>query len=228
MSKLFGIELRRNFHYPYFSRDIAEFWRRWHISLNTWFRDYIYIPLGGSRCSRAKVLRNTMIIFLVSGLWHGANWTFIVWGAFHGLLFLPLIIAGKNRKFMDAPAAERILPSFKEYIEIGLTFLLVMIGWIIFRADNLSQAFGYISRCFAPNGGASFDILSDGLRTQLMVTIATICLMQLVDWTQRRKSFGLQICEGRPVAVRWGIYITLIFIIILLAGQQAQFIYFQF
>lgn len=140
IAKLFGISLRRNFNYPYFSRDIAEFWRRWHISLTTWFRDYIYIPLGGSRCSKWKSFRNTMIIFLVSGLWHGANWTFICWGTFHALLFLPLLLMKKNRKYRDTVAENRILPSFKEIGQITITFLLVMIGWIIFRAENIKEA----------------------------------------------------------------------------------------
>lgn len=128
IAKLFGISLRRNFNYPYFSRDIAEFWRRWHISLTTWFRDYIYIPLGGSRCSKWKSFRNTMIIFLVSGLWHGANWTFICWGTFHALLFLPLLLMKKNRKYRDTVAENRILPSFKEIGQITITFLLVMMA----------------------------------------------------------------------------------------------------
>lgn len=121
----------RNFSFPYFSRDIAEFWRRWHISLTTWFRDYIYIPLGGSRCARWKVMRNTLIIFLVSGLWHGANWTFIMWGVYHALLFFPLMLLGKNRKHTNNVAAGRLLPSMKEFVQILFTFLLVLIGWII-------------------------------------------------------------------------------------------------
>lgn len=114
-SKLFGISLMRNFNVPYFSRDIAEFWRRWHISLTTWFRDYIYIPLGGSHCTKAKIIRNTFVIFLVSGLWHGANWTFLAWGAYHAILFLPLILLGKNRKYRDIVAKGKILPSINEY-----------------------------------------------------------------------------------------------------------------
>lgn len=230
VAKLFGVELKRNFHYPYFSRDIAEFWRRWHISLNTWFRDYVYIPLGGSRCSKAKVLRNTMIIFLLSGLWHGANWTFIIWGAFHGLLFLPLIVAGKNRRFMDAPAAGRIMPSVGEFLSMAVTFVLVMMGWIMFRADNVAEGFGYIKACFVADASATTTIsaLLAGSQTQLILTIFSIAVLQLTDWTQRAKSFGLQICEGRPAVVRWGIYIALIFIIIVFAGEQAQFIYFQF
>ena len=129
-AKLFGIKLMRNFNVPYFSRDIAEFWRRWHVSLNTWFRDYVYIPLGGSRTTKAKVVRNTFVIFLLSGLWHGANWTFIVWGAYHALLFLPLILLGKNRKYTNVVAEGKLLPRVKEICMMLLTFLLVALGWI--------------------------------------------------------------------------------------------------
>ena len=144
-AKLFGVKLMRNFNVPYFSRDIAEFWRRWHISLTTWFRDYIYIPLGGSRVSKAKVIRNTFIIFLVSGFWHGANWTFIVWGTYHAMLFLPLILLGKNRKNTNIIAENKILPSLKEFFQMLLTFLLVVIGWIIFRAESIGRR-GWLAR----------------------------------------------------------------------------------
>ena len=143
-AKLFGIKLMRNFNVPYFSRDIAEFWRRWHISLTTWFRDYVYIPLGGSRVSKAKVIRNTFIIFLVSGFWHGANWTFIAWGAYHAILFLPLILTGKNRKYTNQISEGRVLPTFKEAGQMLLTFFLAVIGWIIFRAESIGQAWEYV------------------------------------------------------------------------------------
>ena len=127
-AKLFGIKLMRNFNVPYFSRDIAEFWRRWHISLTTWFRDYVYIPLGGSRVSKAKVVRNTFIIFLLSGFWHGANWTFIAWGAYHAILFLPLILTSKNRKYTNQVAEGRLLPTLKETGQMLLTFFLAVMG----------------------------------------------------------------------------------------------------
>ena len=130
-AKLFGIKLMRNFNVPYFSRDIAEFWRRWHISLTTWFRDYVYIPLGGSRVSKGKVIRNTFIIFLLSGFWHGANWTFIAWGAYHAILFLPLILTGKNRKYTNQVAEGRFLPTLKEAGQMLLTFFLAVFGWIM-------------------------------------------------------------------------------------------------
>ena len=145
-SKLFGIRLMKNFNLPYFSRDIAEFWRRWHISLNTWFRDYVYIPLGGSRVRRSLIVRNTFAIFLLSGLWHGANWTFITWGAYHAAFSCPLILLGQNRKYTDVVAAGRTWARPHEVLQMGVTFLLVTIGWIIFRATDIHQAINYITR----------------------------------------------------------------------------------
>ena len=134
VARLFGFTLMRNFNFPYFSRDIAEFWRRWHISLNTWFRDYVYIPLGGSRGGKSMIIRNTFVIFLISGLWHGANWTFLLWGAYNAVLFLPLILSHKNRKNLNQIAEGRLFPSGNEFLQIFSTFVLVVIGWIIFRA----------------------------------------------------------------------------------------------
>src|SRR5690606_33207591 len=139
-SRLFGFDLKQNFAMPYFSRDIAEFWRRWHISLTTWFRDYVYIPLGGSRGSKWLQVRNVFIIFLVSGFWHGANWTFIVWGALNALYFLPLLLGHKNRSHIDVVAAHRRLPTFREFLQMGLTFLLTVVAWVFFRADTVEQA----------------------------------------------------------------------------------------
>ncbi len=133
-AKLFGFELMTNFKFPYFSRDIAEFWRRWHISLSTWFRDYLYIPLGGSRVSKPKAIRNVFVIFLVSGFWHGANWTFIVWGGIHALLFIPLFLRGTNRKnTSDVVAEGRWLPSPRELLQMGWTFTAVTIAWVFFQ-----------------------------------------------------------------------------------------------
>lgn len=222
-AKLFGIRLMQNFKYPYFSRDIAEFWRRWHISLQTWFRDYIYIPLGGSRCSKWKVARNTLIIFLVSGFWHGANWTFVVWGVYHALLFFPLFILGINRKYTDIVANNRLLPTFKETFQMLFTFLLVMIGWIIFRAESISQAWDYIYRMCT-----EFHVspIVHGKKTLLYVFF-----LLLIEWVQRRKQHGLQFTATgilRYTPVRYSLYIVFALIILIFAGTQAEFIYFQF
>ena len=222
-ARLFGVNLMRNFNFPYFSRDIAEFWRRWHISLTTWFRDYIYIPLGGSRCGKWKAMRNTLIIFLVSGFWHGANWTFICWGAFHALLFLPLFIMGKNRKNKDVVAQGRLFPDIKEVCQMFITFLLVVIGWIIFRAENIHQAWDYIMRMVT-----RFDFVLPAHGKDPLIYIA---ILLVVEWFQREKQFGLQIEEKgifRYQAVRWTLYYVLFITTLLLAGQQEEFIYFQF
>lgn len=222
-AKLFGIDLMRNFNFPYFAQNIADFWRRWHISLTTWFRDYIYIPLGGSRCKKWKVMRNTLVIFLVSGLWHGANWTFIAWGAYHAILFLPLMLLGMNTKKTTLIAENRMLPSLKEFIQMCITFILVVIGWIIFRAENITQAVEYIYRMISM---FQLTIPSHGKKMLLFIT-----LMIIIEWCQRHKQHALQIDNIGLMTctpIRWGIYLCLIFIIIGNSGEHSDFIYFQF
>ena len=225
-SKLFGISLKRNFNVPYFSRDIAEFWRRWHVSLTTWLRDYLYIPLGGSRCSKAKIIRNTFIIFLVSGFWHGANWTFIAWGAYHALLFLPLILLGKNRKYRDTVAEDSILPSLKEVVQMLLTFFLVVIGWIVFRSDSIGQACDYIARMW------QWDTLQALYRFFLQADIrsrsAAVMIMLLVEWLNRKNEHGLSLPINTPWYVRYFIYFSISASIVFMCGSNQAFIYFQF
>lgn len=214
-AKLFGIRLMRNFNVPYFSRDIAEFWRRWHISLTTWFRDYVYIPLGGSRCSKAKVIRNTFVIFLLSGFWHGANWTFIAWGVYHAILFLPLILLGKNRKHTDVVAAGRVLPTLKEAGQMLLTFFLVVIGWIIFRAESIGQAWEYV--CGMMQFGTLKALYRFFLPNSLLVwpTNVYIMLMLVVEWVQRQKSHALKLSASKYQIVRYGLYIAIVILIAL-------------
>ena len=226
-AKLFGIRLMRNFNVPYFSRDIAEFWRRWHISLTTWFRDYVYIPLGGSRCSKAKVIRNTFVIFLLSGFWHGANWTFIAWGTYHAFLFLPLILLGKNRKHTDIVAAGRVLPTFKEAGQMLLTFFLAVIGWIIFRAENIGQAWEYV--CGMMQFGTLKAFYRFFLPNELIVwpTNLFIIIMLVVEWLQRNKQHGMEIHE-KNIIFRHVFYCIIICLIILFWGKNQTFIYFQF
>lgn len=225
-AKLFGIKLMRNFNVPYFSRDIAEFWRRWHISLTTWFRDYVYIPLGGSRCSKVKIVRNTFVIFLLSGFWHGANWTFIAWGAYHALLFLPLILLGKNRKYRDVIAERHFLPSWKELGQVLLTFFLVVMGWIIFRASSINEALSYLGRM------VDYSLISVPWLMQrdfyvplfisILVTIA-------VEWTDRKQNHGLSMNCVRSRFLRQLIYLVISIIIAVQdTGTGNQFIYFQF
>lgn len=218
-AKLFGIKLMRNFNVPYFSRDIAEFWRRWHISLTTWFRDYVYIPLGGSRVVKWKVVRNTFIIFLVSGLWHGANWTFILWGAFHALLFLPLILMGKNRKYTDIVAADRWLPSIKELGQMLLTFVLAALGWILFRSQSIGEAIDFYTSLFT--GGLSGANLP-------MRTIVFVAIMLLVEWLQRKREHGLDMSGVRSGVIRYIFYVCVLALIFVFGVFNETFIYFQF
>ena len=222
-AKLFGIDLLRNFAYPYFSRDIAEFWRRWHVSLTTWFRDYLYIPLGGSRGSKSQVVRNTFIIFLVSGFWHGANWTFIVWGAFHALLFLPLILLKKNRKNTNFVAEGRALPSFKELFQMILTFLLVVIAWIFFRSNNIGIAFDYIGRLFNKS-----LLKNPTYLVGMGKTIFSLSILIIIEWFQRNKKHGLELSFINNHLLKWTIYYALIAIILEFGANSQSFIYFQF
>ena len=217
-SKLFGIKLMRNFDNPYFSRDIAEFWRRWHISLTTWFRDYVYIPLGGSRVSKAKVVRNTFVIFLLSGFWHGANWTFLAWGAYHAVLFLPLILLGRNRKFTGVVAEDRLLPSWSDFGRMLLTFILVTVGLVLFRADSISQAWHYLA--LLPQGGAAY---TEGLAACTVYVL----LMLVMEWIHRAGNHGLDL-HIRSTALRILLYYSLIVIMFFAYTNSEAFIYFQF
>lgn len=223
-AKLFGIKLMRNFNNPYFSRDIAEFWRRWHISLTTWFRDYVYIPLGGSRVSKAKIVRNTFIIFLLSGLWHGANWTFIVWGAYHAILFLPLILLGKNRKYITNIAENQWFPNAKELLQMLLTFILVAFGWIFFRSATISDAFAFISNIFSPTVISSV-LLVKGLNINILLIF--ILIMALFEWLNRNRKFEFEISKLN-IVVRHVLYWASLFAIIFYIAENESFIYFQF
>ena len=222
-AKLFGIKLMRNFNVPYFSRDIAEFWRRWHISLTTWFRDYVYIPLGGSRVSKTKVIRNTFVIFLLSGFWHGANWTFIAWGAYHAVLFLPLILTGKNRKYTNQVAEGRLLPTLKETGQMLLTFFLAVIGWIIFRAESIGMAWEYVCGMCDVNFFTIFIKKKIALSNVIFITI-----MLVVEWLQRGKEHGLDLSKIKQVWVRTLIYYSIVFVLVIASGKSSTFIYFQF
>jgi D-alanyl-lipoteichoic acid acyltransferase DltB (MBOAT superfamily) len=229
-AKLFGIDLLRNFAFPYFSRDIAEFWRRWHISLTSWLRDYVYIPLGGSRGSKKQAIRNTFIIFLVSGFWHGANWTFIAWGGFHAILFLPLIITKSNRKNLNTVAEGKKLPSLKELFQMLSTFFLVVFGWIFFRSQTINQAVDYIKRIFRFDSKffdttTFLDFKGHLSFYTILFSVLSILLLILTEWIHRNKSHGLDISNKKG---RWPIYIVLCLLIYVCQGGSSAFIYFQF
>ena len=225
-SRLFGFNLKQNFAFPYFSRDIAEFWRRWHISLSTWFRDYLYIPLGGSRGGTWMKVRNTFVIFIVSGFWHGANWTFIVWGALNALYFLPLLLLNKNRTNTDTVAQGKYLPSFKELYQIGITFSLTVLAWVFFRAENIGHALSYISEIFSKTlfSIPHFTGMRHGLTTLILIFGFVI-----IEWSGRSEQYAiarLGFTWKRPI--RYAMYYSIVLAIFLFMGKQQQFIYFQF
>jgi len=221
-SRLFGFKLMQNFAFPYFSRDIAEFWRRWHISLSTWFRDYLYIPLGGSRGGTWMKVRNTFIIFIVSGFWHGANWTFIVWGALNALYFLPLLLTKRNRQNLETVAEESYLPSIKEFFNMAITFGLTVFAWIFFRADNIGHAFEYIRNIFTSSLFSKPEILP------LMVSFLVI-LFVCLEWVGRREKYAIEKIGFKWVKpVRWSFYLFIALLIFLFDGNDQVFIYFQF
>jgi D-alanyl-lipoteichoic acid acyltransferase DltB (MBOAT superfamily) len=225
-SRLFNINLKQNFAYPYFSRNIGEFWRRWHISLSTWFRDYLYIPLGGSKGGTWNKIRNVFVIFIVSGLWHGASWNFIVWGGLNALYFLPLMLTKNNRNHLNTVAEGSLFPTYKEFLSIGLTFFLTVIAWVFFRADTLTEAVHYLNLMFS----SSFFTMPSFITPKafMLYTYILICLFIAVEWVQRDKKFGLSI-ENLNRPFRWVIY-TIVIGVIITFGQfgGAEFIYFQF
>jgi D-alanyl-lipoteichoic acid acyltransferase DltB (MBOAT superfamily) len=237
-AKLFGIQLMRNFNVPYFSRDIAEFWRRWHISLTSWFRDYVYIPLGGNGrkaspksspegkdlhdidkgslpIGRAGVglhLRNTFVIFLLSGFWHGANWTFIIWGIYHALLFVPLLLMGKNRRYVHQKL------NASEWSRMLLTLVLVMMGWVLFRAPSIADAWGYICGM----GTASLFTLPVITNPIVWFTLLMIVLMIAIEWRGRER-------DTAPLPHnRWVYYAIVLLIYWFATDKTTEFIYFQF
>ncbi|PQJ15223.1 MBOAT family O-acyltransferase [Aureicoccus marinus] len=221
-SRLFGFNLMKNFSFPYFSRDIAEFWRRWHISLSTWFRDYLYIPLGGSRGGLKMKLRNTFIIFLVSGFWHGANWTFIVWGGLNALYFLPLLLTKRNRQNIDIIGGSGSRISVRDVLNLLGTFLLTLLAWVFFRAENVHHAFRYLNGIF---DRTVFNPVQDFSGVLLLL----IGLFLVIEWFGRESEFAIEHIGLKVSGVlRWSFYIVLALLIVAHMDNQQDFIYFQF
>lgn len=221
-AKLLGFDLLKNFNYPYFSRSIAEFWRRWHISLSTWFRDYLYIPLGGSKGGNWGRIRNTFIIFIVSGFWHGANWTFIVWGALNALFILPSIVFKTNRNNLDIVAENSLFPNFREIVMMTITFSLTVFAWIFFRADNVSHAVRYIRKIF------SYSLLKKP-QVDVAWLFCIILLFMIVEWFGRKNNYAIENIQlNGNRFIRWGFYYLLVAGIIYFSGEEQTFIYFQF
>ena len=227
-SRLFGFNLKQNFATPYFSRDIAEFWRRWHISLSTWFRDYLYIPLGGSKGGTWMKVRNTFTIFLVSGFWHGANWTFIIWGALNAIYFLPLLLTNSNRNNLGVVSEGKLFPSLRELFSMITTFILTLFAWIFFRADNLNHAISYIAGIF------SKTILSTPVfsgRSDAIITLSFITIFLFIEWLGRGNQFAIaNLSRNIKSPLKYLCYYLIIISIIygLLSNDNSEFIYFQF
>jgi len=221
ISRLFGFDLKRNFAFPYFSRDIAEFWRRWHISLSTWFRDYIYIPLGGSRGGTWMKIKNTFIIFLVSGFWHGANWTFVIWGFLNALYFLPIMLTNKNRINTNIVAEGKHLPNIKEFLQMFFTFFITIIAWVFFRANSVGHAFSFL------NGILSKTLFSIPEVFPLTILILVVVFV-FVEWFGRYGEYAIDKIDHIYKPLRWGMYFLLIVLMFRFAGEEQAFIYFQF
>lgn len=226
-ARLFGIELLKNFSFPYFSRDIAEFWRRWHISLSSWFRDYLYIPLGGSKGGKSMQVRNTFIIFIVSGFWHGANWTFIVWGALNAIYFLPLLLLNKNRSNLGVAAEGRLFPNINELFGIVSTFTLTVLAWIFFRAESLTKAFDYIGGIFSKS---FFQMPAISQNKGELISLALVAFFIVIEWLGREKNYAIaQFGFKWPRLLRWSFYAILIFTLgMYMQTNETPFIYFQF
>ena len=229
-SRLFGIELLRNFAFPYFSRDIAEFWRRWHISLSTWFRDYLYFPMGGSKGGTLIKVRNTFIIFIVSGFWHGANWTFLAWGFLNALYFIPLLLLNRNRDYLNVIPTNNLFPSLKEFFQISFTFFLTVIAWIFFRSDSIKQAFEILKKIFSRSFFQLPNFLGKNDIIYFLIHCSLIFFLFFVEWLHRDKQFGLQFNERTMNSTfkRWSVYSIIVIFILLFGGKQNNFIYFQF
>lgn len=225
-AKLFGFELMTNFLYPYFSRDIAEFWRRWHISLSTWFRDYVYIPLGGSKKSSLRNVVNTFIVFLVSGFWHGASWNFILWGLLNALYFLPLLLLKKNRKNIDIIAYNKKFPSFKEILNMLFTFGLVCFAWLFFRANSTDNLMICMDKIFS---NSLFHYPKITKLPDFTITLILIIIMNIFEFLSRKEKYGIAFINKFSPVVQYGFYIFFIILIgLFMQASRTTFIYFQF
>jgi alginate O-acetyltransferase complex protein AlgI len=223
MAKLFGFQLTQNFAYPFFSRSIPEFFRKWHITLITWFREYLYFPLGGNRGKFITRLRNTFVVFTVIGFWHGANWTFVVWGALCAVFFIPSLLAKpKNSDQAIADSESKAFPTPLAMLQMISTFVLLAISGIFFRSDSMSYALSAYAQLF------STSLFSTPLPVNYQLVLLTSFLF-IFEWINRNKQFALENFGNRiPKILRWMLYLLLVFITFHFAGFDKEFIYFQF
>jgi D-alanyl-lipoteichoic acid acyltransferase DltB (MBOAT superfamily) len=222
-SKLIGFRITQNFNYPYFAQNIAEYWRKWHISLTSWLTDYIFTPLSIHFRDYGKwgIIISIVITFLVSGLWHGANWTFVAWGFLHGCYFIPLILSGTMNKKKKI-AKDKLLPSPREALNILMTFSLVMFTFILFRSDSIRQAFEYFARIFSLR---LFHIPE--IRPYPM--LGCIAVFFILEWFGRDREFALEVFGTKwPRPARWAFYYGLIICMLYFGGTETQFLYFKF
>ncbi|MCB0443149.1 MAG: MBOAT family protein [Flavobacterium sp.] len=225
-AKLFGFKLSKNFNIPYLAKSVAEYWQRWHISLSTWFRDYLYIPLGGSKGGNWMRIRNTFTIFIVSGFWHGANWTFIVWGALNALFIMPSIIMKTNRNNLEIVAKGKKLPTLKELLQIKLTFGLTVFAWIFFRAEDIHHAIAYCTKILSTS---LFSLPKFLDMTNALIILIVTAIFMLIEWIGREQEFALQ-----TIGLKWNrcfrylFYLLITFAIFWFGGKEQRFIYFQF
>jgi alginate O-acetyltransferase complex protein AlgI len=221
-ARLFGFNLRQNFAYPFFSRTMPELWRRWHISLTSWFQDYVYFPLGGSRMGKWMKIRNIFIVFLLSGLWHGANWTYIFWGGIFAVYLLPSMLSDKRETMTAVVAQGKIFPSLIEVLQMSGTFIKVVLITIFFRVRNIQEGFHFLGKIFSKS---LFQLPT----VYPLKAVAFIIFFFILEWFQREKQHALEIGGmSIPGYLRWGFYYTMIIIILFFGGDQQQFIYFQF
>lgn len=222
-SKMLGFKVKNNFHYPYFAINISDFWRRWHMSLQRWFTDYIYFPLGGSRCSKSRTIFNTFVVFTICGIWHGANWTFIVWGVYNAILFVPYILYFKDRTKRNIADAT-IIPGLTDSLQLLVTFIFVTIGWIIFNSVSIADACAYIVGCF---DFSTMLIAPEGIGlSQIYTTIGLLLLVLIFEWVEKDKDYAMQ--AGMPKWLRVCILYFLIYLLIFNRAGTADFIYLQF
>ena len=229
-ARVMGYELMENFNRPYFSTSIAEFWRRWHISLSSWFRDYLYIPLGGNRVSRWRWYYNLIVVFMICGLWHGAKWTFVLWGALHGFYMIASISTGNLRKTISDFFRLSEFPRVHRLLKIFVTFHLVLFGWVFFRANTISDAFLIIKNAFLVDlSNIAINVPSFHFNIlDYLIAFLSIILMESIHLIQTRIPIGRFVSQ-QPTWLRWSTYyVAMCAIVFFGAFQHSDFIYFQF